>query len=200
MKPNYDNWIPKWTVRLGLVLTFLFLALFFVFGVHGFLTSSTLKIVLRTASFVLFLVFSVLTFWVVLLRNAFSYDGKRKLAKEMVDFIADHVTVKEGGVGLDVGCGSGALTIAVAKRNRRARIIGLDRWGVEYSNFSRKLCEDNAFAEEVRNTEFVKGDAVKLDYPDESFDAVFSNYVYHNIKWISRQDLLMETLDRKSVV
>lgn len=33
-----------------------------------------------------------------------------------------------------------------------------------------------------------------MDFPDESFDAVTSNYVYHNITGINRQDLLLETL------
>ena len=50
----------------------------------------------------------------------------------------------EGGVGLDVGCGSGALTIACAKRNPQGRMVGIDRWGVEYASYSRKLCERNA--------------------------------------------------------
>ena len=34
---------------------------------------------------------------------------------------------------------------------------------------------------------------MKLDFPDESFDAVVSNYVYHNIPG-DRQAILMETL------
>ena len=33
-----------------------------------------------------------------------------------------------------------------------------------------------------------------MDFPDESFDAVTSNYVYHNISGINRQELLLETL------
>ena len=41
---------------------------------------------------------------------------------------------------------------------------------------------------------FAKGDAVKLDFPDECFDAVTSNYVYHNIPLADRQALLLETL------
>ena len=35
---------------------------------------------------------------------------------------------------------------------------------------------------------------MKLDFPDESFDAVTSNYVYHNIPSRDRQAILMETL------
>ena len=35
---------------------------------------------------------------------------------------------------------------------------------------------------------------MKLDFPDESFDAVMSNYVYHNIPSKDRQTILIETL------
>ena len=35
---------------------------------------------------------------------------------------------------------------------------------------------------------------MKLDFPDESFDAVTSNYVYHNIPSRDRQAILLETL------
>ena len=41
---------------------------------------------------------------------------------------------------------------------------------------------------------FRRGDACKLDFPDESFDAVVSNYVYHNITGADKQGLLLETL------
>ena len=35
---------------------------------------------------------------------------------------------------------------------------------------------------------------MKLDFPGESFDAVTSNYVYHNITGKDKQQLLLETL------
>ena len=41
---------------------------------------------------------------------------------------------------------------------------------------------------------FRRGDATELEFPDESFDAVVSNYVYHNIPTKDRQAVLMETL------
>ena len=87
-----------------------------------------------------------------------------------------------------------ALTIAVAKHNPNAQMTGIDRWGVEYSSFSKTLCEENAKAEGVSNTSFAKGDAVRLNFADETFDAVCSNYVYHNIPSRNRQEILMETL------
>ena len=33
----------------------------------------------------------------------------------------------------------------------------------------------------------------KLDFPDKSFDAVVSNYVYHNVMGADKQALLLET-------
>ena len=128
------------------------------------------------------------------MHKQFSYDGKRKMSKQIIDGVAEYVKLPEGGTGLDVGCGSGALTIACAKRNAGAKMVGLDRWGKEYASFSKKLCEDNSEAEGVTNTSFTNGDAIHLDYDDESFDAVTSNYVYHNITGKDKQDLLRETL------
>ena len=49
-------------------------------------------------------------------------------------------------------------------------------------NYSKALCEKNAASEGVGDRcTFQRGDANQLDFPDETFDAVISNYVYHNI-------------------
>ena len=132
--------------------------------------------------------------WLNALHKQFSYEGERKMAKQIVEGTAAYIQVPEGGKILDVGCGSGALSIACAKRNPQAEVFGIDPWGPEYASYSRKRCEDNARAEKVRNVHFENGNAVRLDYPDESFDAVTSNYVYHNIAGHNKQKLLRETL------
>ena len=44
------------------------------------------------------------------------------------------------------------------------------------------------------NAAFQKGDARHLDFPDETFDAVTSNYVYHNVMGADKRVLLLETL------
>ena len=41
---------------------------------------------------------------------------------------------------------------------------------------------------------FQHGDAKQLDFPDESFDVVISNYVYHNVMGADMQKLLLESL------
>ena len=115
------------------------------------------------------------------------------MSKKIIEGIAEYVVLPDGGKGLDVGCGSGALTIACAKRNSRSSFIGIDRWGKEYASFNKSLCENNAKAEGVSNVTFCQGDAAHLAFPDESFDAVISNYVYHNIPG-DRKAILLETL------
>ena len=136
----------------------------------------------------------VLAAWSLYARAMFSYEGGRQLSRQIIEGVASYIELPEGGVGLDVGCGSGALTIACAKRNPQGRMVGIDRWGVEYASYSRKLCERNAQAEGVDNAAFQKGDARHLDFPDETFDAVTSNYVYHNVMGADKRVLLLETL------
>ena len=192
MKPDYKNWMPKGMVLSGFAATAVFLILFIVFGLTG-IVSGTLKTVL----FIVFLAGTVIGFaasvWMILLYRAFSYNGKRQMSRKIIEGIAGYVKLPDGGKGLDVGCGSGALAIACAKRNPKAAFIGIDRWGKEYASFNKPLCENNAKAEGVSNISFERGDATHLDFPDESFDAVVSNYVYHNIPG-DRQAYLLETL------
>ena len=191
MKPAYKNWMPKgmvWSfaaaaIGCGLVTAILAFAM----------PAGALKTVLVVVFAALTALFIGVTVWSVLLYRAFSYDGKRQLSRQIIEGIAEQVRVPHSGLCLDVGCGSGALTIACAKRNPNASFIGIDRWGKEYASFSKSLCEDNARAEGVKNVTFEQGDAVRLDFPDGYFDAVTSNYVYHNIPG-ERQAYLLETL------
>ena len=78
--------------------------------------------------------------------------------------------------------------------NPKAKMVGIDYWGKEYASFSKQLCENNSKAEGVYNTSYMQGDARHLDFEDETFDAVTSNYVYHNITGVNKQELLYETL------
>ena len=95
---------------------------------------------------------------------------------------------------LEVGCGSGALIIRAALTWSKAKVIGIDYWGAVYT-YSKALCEKNAVSEGVASRcVFQHGDAKQLDFPDESFDVVISNYVYHNITGKDKQQLLLETL------
>ena len=192
MKPDYKNWMPKGMVLSGLAATAVFLILFIVFGLTGFISG-----VLKTMLFIVFLAGTIIglgvSVWMFLLYRTFSYNGNRQMSRQLIEGIAGYVKLPDGGKGLDVGCGSGALTIACAKRNPTASFIGIDRWGKEYASFNKPLCESNAKAEGVSNVSFRRGNAKDLDFPNEYFDAVVSNYVYHNIPG-DRQTYLLETL------
>lgn len=193
MKPDYKNWVPKGMVFGFLGGTVAALAVTLVIGCAGFMAPGTLKTVLTVLFSILTVFLLGMTIWCLLLYRAFDYNGKRQMSKQIIDGTAAYITAPDGGKILDVGCGSGALSIAVAKRNPKAEVIGIDRWGKEYASFSRSLCEKNAEAEGVSNVSFRQGDATHLDFPSETFDAVTSNYVYHNIPG-DRQEYLLETL------
>ncbi len=147
MKPDYKNWIPRGMLFSLIALTVLSIALLLLFGVFGFAVSGRLRTMLGVIFGVATVARAKYTVWCVYAYRSFSYNGRRKLAKEIIDGTADWITLPQGGVGLDIGCGSGALTIACAKRNPQKKMLGIDRWGFEYAAFSRKLCEKNAVAE-----------------------------------------------------
>ena len=193
-KPDYRNWVPVSLLRNfigGTIITFI---LFIIFAGTDLVFSGSLRII---CGIILGIGVLILLFFSIMLSfmyRTFDYKGKRKLAKVIIDGTADYVKIPDGGVGLDVGCGSGALTIACAKRNPKATMVGCDIWSGSYKGeFSKKICEDNAKAEGVSNVRFEEGNAVNLPFEDECFDVVTSNYVYHNIMGHNKQELLLET-------
>lgn len=75
-----------------------------------------------------------------------------------------------GGRCLDIGCGQGNTTRMLAEVLEPAECIGLD--------YDSKLV---AYAEaqpgNQDGTRFVQGNAMQLDFPDASFDVVFTRYL-----------------------
>ena len=195
MKPDYKNWVPDSMVYgFGAVALAEFI-LFIMFGATGLILHGTARLVCGLVFGILTVIMLAAFLWMRKLHNTFDYNGERKLSKTIVEGTADHVHVPEGGVGLDVGCGSAALTIACAKRNPQATMVGCDIWSGAYKAvFTKELCESNAAVEGVSNIRFEPGNAVELPFDDETFDAVTSNYVYHNITGKNKQELLLETL------
>jgi demethylmenaquinone methyltransferase / 2-methoxy-6-polyprenyl-1,4-benzoquinol methylase len=83
--------------------------------------------------------------------------------------------VEIGGIGvehrvLDVGCGTGGFTAAIAERSG-AEVVGCDR--------------SPALLEHARQTsaaaEWVVGSAERLPFPDESFDRVLMSLLLHQV-------------------
>ena len=193
-KPDYRNWVPVSLLRNfigGTVITFI---LFIIFAGTGLVFSGTPRIICGIILGIGDLILLFSSIMLSFMYRTFDYRGKRKLAKTIIEGVAQYVEIPDGGVGLDVGCGSGALTIACAKRNPKAIMGGCDIWSGSYKvEFSKNICQENAKAEDVSNVRFEVGNAVKLPFEDESFDVVTSNYVYHNIMGHNKQKLLLET-------
>jgi ubiquinone/menaquinone biosynthesis C-methylase UbiE len=86
---------------------------------------------------------------------------------------------------LDAGCGSGSITRTIARSLGRGTATGLDRQA-KYVEFARR----KAAAEGIANIRFETGDATKLQFPDKSFDVVWSK---HLLQWVpDRQQAIRE--------
>jgi ubiquinone/menaquinone biosynthesis C-methylase UbiE len=77
---------------------------------------------------------------------------------------------------LDVGCGPGTITADLAERVAPGRVVGLDQAeGV--------LAQALAVASErgLTTVDFVVGDVLALDFPDDSFDVVHAHQVLQHV-------------------
>ena len=121
MKPDYKNWIPKGMLVSLIAGTVLSLALL-VFGIFGIGVGGKLRVVLGVVFGIAFVVCAKCTQWCVYAYRSFSYDGERKLAKQIIEGTAHYVTLPEGGIGLDVGCGSGARPHCLRKAQSPGKV------------------------------------------------------------------------------
>jgi len=79
---------------------------------------------------------------------------------------------------LDMACGPGITTIAMAKRNSKGKTIGLD-----ITEEMIKIGEKNAFEKEKlqKNAiEFMQGNVERMPFKDESFNLVCSRAGFHH--------------------
>ena len=184
---NYGSWMsnPVFYVvgglfALAVVLTVLSFAVFHI---------TALGVVFVIAAVILL----ALLLWCAWIRRQYAFGGGGMMERTHL-VILSHLDFDGQGQLLDVGCGSGALSIRAALTWRAAQVVGIDYWGSAYG-YGQAMCEKNAESEGVAaRCRFRHGDANRLDFPDESFDAVVSNYVYHNITGADKRALLRETL------
>ena len=134
-----------------------------------------------------------LLLWCAWIRRQYAFGGGGMMERTHL-VILSHLDFDGQGQLLEVGCGSGPLSIRAALTWPSAQVVGIDYWGVDFG-YNQAMCEKNAASEGVAaRCRFQHGNANKLDFPDESFDAVVSNYVYHNIMGSDKRTLLLETL------
>jgi ubiquinone/menaquinone biosynthesis C-methylase UbiE len=108
----------------------------------------------------------------------------RRLAPLLIDFAG----VPEFGRVLDVGCGTGSLTFALADRLREGAVTGIDLSST-YIAHAVEHCRDPRVCFEV-------GDATDLHFADQSFDHVLSSLVLQFIPGADRAVSQMHRVTR----
>ena len=184
---DYGNWMSNPVFyMLGVLL-----------ALSVVLTAMSFTLFRLTVLGVIFAIASVLLLimlgWITWIRRQYAFNGGGMMGW-VHGTLLSYLDYDGDGSLLDVGCGSGALSIRAALTWPESKVTGIDYWGAVYG-YGQVMCEKNAVSEGVGSQcIFQHGDANRLDFPDESFDAVVSNYVYHNITGADKQELLLETL------
>lgn len=163
-KPDYGNWVSTRLFYITGVLSLIFIALCFVspFFVIG-------------ALFFILCVVYFMYAW-----RKFSPEGGNLQAR-IRDLVLDYLDWNGNGEALDIGCGNAPLAIAAAKKYKQSRVVGLDNWSGVW-DYSQQSCEANAIIEGVsEQLTFQKASASNLPYEDGRFDAVVSNFVFHEV-------------------
>jgi SAM-dependent methyltransferase len=115
-------------------------------------------------------------------RRASEYDEtsyEAADAEEVAELarLGDVIGALPPGRTLDVACGTGFLT-----RYLQGEIVGLDQ-SEEMLRLAR---------ERVPRASFVRGDAIPLPFPDDSFDRVFTSNFYGHLEPSERRSFLAE--------
>lgn len=100
--------------------------------------------------------------------------------------LVDQVDVQDGMDILDLGCGTGTLTLLLARTAPGAHVVGVDADPDALERGRRKADESGA------TLELVKAMAGSLPVPDASFDRVVSSLVFHHLTLDDKRAALTE--------
>lgn len=167
---NFGNWIRIQRVMYMLVSgSILLIASFLVRDTYAVLIAISGIILLLTAIFILYI------FW------KFSPTGG-DLQTSLWQLTIDHLQLTTNAKVLDIGTGNGAIAIMLAQSRPDVTVIGVDMWHSDW-NYSLAQCIANAGVAKVSaSTQFDVASADSLPFPDSSFDAVISHFVFHEVK------------------
>ena len=174
-KPDYGNWVSKNFIVIPGVIGLLFLGLAILFSpIWAILAALWL---LTSAYF-------------ACARYQFAQDGK-DVQGQIRRLVLGNLDWDGKGSALDIGCGNGALTVALARQYPEACLTGIDYWGGGWG-YSQADCEENAALEGVADRLTIrKASASALPFDDGHFDLVVSNLVFHEVK---------DTTDKRQLV
>ena len=98
-------------------------------------------------------------------------------------FLANDL-IQSGDKVLDAGCGSGALTLAIDRANRKKGIVKVDFYGFDLTPQMLKLFQRKIDQNSLKNIETLEGNVLKPDLlPNEwkSFDWVVSSAMLEHL-------------------
>jgi ubiquinone/menaquinone biosynthesis C-methylase UbiE len=113
------------------------------------------------------------------------------LAKVIGSEAAHRQLVNQAGIKpthrvLDIGCGTGSLTLLIKRLHPRAEVVGLDPDPKALARARRKA-EERGLAVRLD-----RGFSDELPYADASFDRVFSAFMLHHLALDEKQKTLRE--------
>ena len=110
--------------------------------------------------------------------NRLEARGKHPRFIEMMQQYLDAMDIDSAGAVLDLGCGTGVASRAIARRKRFAgRVTGIDR-SPYLSGIATRLAQE----EGLRNVEFRAGDSHSLALADGAFDAVIAHTLLSHVE------------------
>lgn len=177
-KPNYGNWVSTLLIYSPGVAGLIFMGLAILFPWLGIVSALFLLIALYFAY----------------ARTLFSPRGGN-VQEQVRDLVLSNLDWNGQGKIIDIGCGSGSLSIGLAKKYKTADIVGIDNWGSQWE-YSKQVCEQNAKMEGVaERVTFQKASASSLPFDEETFDAAISNLVFHEVRSVKdKKELIREAL------
>jgi SAM-dependent methyltransferase len=128
--------------------------------------------------------------------------GGRLIAGRERRAVLDALAPMEGSDVLEIACGTGRFTVMCAERG--ADIIGLDISGAMLAQGRRKARSAGVAGQ----VDFVRGDAARLPFPDDSFDTVFAMRFFHladtpaaylsEMRRVARENVFFDTFNNFS--
>ena len=124
-------------------------------------------------------------YFVFFLLNTLSFFYTTRRGKFLEwERILDRLHLRGDETVLDMGCGRGAVLIAVARRLTAGRVTGVDIWSTtDQSGNAKDVTLRNASLEGVSDRVLIEtADMRALPFPDATFDLVVSSLAIHNIR------------------
>jgi len=108
--------------------------------------------------------------------------GGNRVRKKLIE----QAHLQSGQNILDIGCGTGTLSVSIQKNHPGVHIIGIDP-DIKALSRAQKKAQDAGVS-----IKFDQGFSDQLPYPDASFDRVFSTFMFHHLKQSEKEKTLQE--------